>query len=356
VDAAVKAGLLELIEHAAEEGGWSLARAAGTLGLDPVRAARWTDRRAAGTLEDAHPVVIPLHALLDVEKAAVLELFETWGDIDRSHRKLAHRGSRLGLVHVSESTVLRVLAAEGLVLPGNPAREPLPRTPWPDWLEWKPNRIWAWDFTHFTRAKRAAVAILDVVSRKWIATLVGAEETSTQVEVVFTNALAAEGLLDLADALGTDALRAALASGKPERLADLVATGTVPLLLAISDNGPQMRSYSTREFLAAVAIAQQFGRPHTPQDQAWIETLFGHVKGEAPHLEKITDPGELEHELDHVRLEYNQVRLHASIGYVTPDDEHHGRGDAIRQARRDGLARAREARIAYRRDQAEDQS
>lgn len=60
----------------------------------------------------------------------------------------------------------------------------------------------------------------------------------------------------------------------------------MPLLAAISDNGPQMRSYSTtRGFLAAVAIAQQFGRPHAPTDQAWIETLFGHVKGEWPHLQ-----------------------------------------------------------------------
>jgi transposase InsO family protein len=53
----------------------------------------------------------------------------------------------------------------------------------------------------------------------------------------------------------------------------------VPLLLAVSDNGAQMRSVSTREFMAGVAIAQQSGRPHTSQDQAWIETLFGHVKG-----------------------------------------------------------------------------
>jgi putative transposase len=356
VDACVKAGLLELIEHAVEEGGWSLARAAGTLGVDPVRAGRWFDRRAGDTLADARPGGTPLHALLPAERGAILDLYEAWGDIDRSHRKLAHRGSRLGLVHVSESTVLRVLAVEGLVLPGNPPREPIPRAPWPAWLEWKPNRIWAWDFTHFTRADRAAVAILDVVSRKWINTLVCAEESSTQVEVVFTDALHAEGLLELADTLATEALRAALASGKPEQLADLVAAGQVPLLLAISDNGPQMRSYDTREFLAAVAIAQQFGRPHTPQDQAWIETLFGHVKGEWPHLEKITDPAMLEAELELRRHEYNSVRLHASIGYVTPDDEHEGRGEAIRQARRDGLAAARQARIAYRRNQTEKQS
>jgi len=85
-------------------------------------------------------------------------------------------------LHVSESTVHRVLAAEGLVVAGQPAREPSPRTPWPDWLEWKPDRVWAYYFTHFTRARRAVIAILDVVSRRWITTLVAAEESSTQVE------------------------------------------------------------------------------------------------------------------------------------------------------------------------------
>ncbi len=128
----------------------------------------------------------------------------------------------------------------------------------------------------------------------------------------------------------------------------------MPLLLAISDNGSQMKSVSTRESLAGVAIAQQFGRPHTPQDQAWIETLFGHIKGEWPHLEKIRDPGELDAELDRVRSEYNGVRLHASVGYVTPDDEHEGRGDALRQRRRYGLVAAHQARIDYRRNTPEE--
>jgi putative transposase len=55
--------------------------------------------------------------------------------------------------------------------------------------------------------------------------------------------------------------------------------------------------------------------------------------------------------LHRVREQYNTIRLHAGIGYLTPDEEHHGRGDAIRQARLDGLAAARATRIEYRRTQ-----
>jgi putative transposase len=36
--------------------------------------------------------------------------------------------------------------------------------------------------------------------------------------------------------------------------------------------------------MALCAIAQHFGRPGTPTDQAWIESLNGHVKAEYPHL------------------------------------------------------------------------
>ena len=42
------------------------------------------------------------------------------------------------------------------------------------------------------------------------------------------------------------------------------------------------------------AIAQHFGRPGTPTDQAWIESLFGHVKSDWPHLDRIADPAVFE--------------------------------------------------------------
>jgi putative transposase len=75
---------------------------------------------------------------------------------------------------------------------------------------------------------------------------------------------------------------------------------------------------------------------------------------EHPHLMTITDPALLAAELERVRVEYNTVRLHEAIGYVTPDDEHEGRGPAIRKARQTGLERAdRQRRWWHRRHRSE---
>ena len=49
-----------------------------------------------------------------------------------------------------------------------------------------------------------------------------------------------------------------------------------------------------------------------------------------------------------------KVHLQQGIGYVTPDDEHHGRGPALRAARRTGLDAAHQQRIATHRQTRQD--
>jgi transposase InsO family protein len=341
VDAATKAGLLALLDDAMDAG-WPLRRACRQLELNETRAWRWLARRTRGALVDRPPGGHPMHGILADEVAEIVAVFYEWGEIDRSHRKLAHRGSYLHRVWVSPSTVRRVLAAQGLHLrpPPRPGRSA--RRPFPEWVEYRPNQIWIYDTTHFTRAGVAVTVVEDLVSRKWLAHIVSGEETSTQIEVVFTDALAAEGLLAGVEARADGVV--------PVDVDDEAR----PILLAVSDNGPQMTSGSTREFLALCAIAQHFGRPGTPTDQAWIESLFGHLKVEHPHLLAIEDPEVLRVELDVRQRHYNTVRLHAGIGYVTPDDEHQGRGKAIRKAREAGLEQARLRRLAWHRDHRHD--
>jgi transposase InsO family protein len=348
VDGPVKQGLLDLVAHARAEG-FSGRWACGVLGVDHARMLAWAAKAKAGSgLADQQPGPVAgeaLHALLEWEKTAIIELAKAWEHVDLSHRKLAHRGSRLDKVYVSESTVLRVLTEAGVHLPGIPViRQPRSKKPWPDWVEAIPGQILIYDFTHFKGLPGwCAIAVLDVISRKWLSTVVSPEETSTQVETAFIAALEEDGkawLLEDADL----ALAEQLASGQVPDSDD-----RVPVLLAVSDNGPQMTSSHTAQFMAIARIAQHFGRPGTPNDQAWIESFFGHLKAEHPYLDTITDPAALRAELDHSKDHYNTIRLHESIGYVTPDDEHHGRGKAIRQARRDGLSAARANRIATRR-------
>jgi len=233
--------------------------------------------------------------------------------------------------------VFRVLLAHGRVLPHRPAREPIAAREWPSWVQYRPNQVWGYDLTSFVAAGTQALAIIDLVSRRWIDWLICPQATSLHVQALFTRALECEALLE-----GI--------VGRAERLADPAAPDAdQPVLLAVSDNGPQMTSGSTREFMALHAIATHRGRPGVPTDQGHIESFFGHLKHDHPHLEALIDPADLSRELAAAQHAYNTVRLHAAIGYVTPQDEHHGRGAHIRHRRQLGLRRARQARIAYHR-------
>ena len=336
MSAETKLELLGLIDRAVADG-WSHTQACRVLDLADVRAHRWRTRlRDTGTLEDRDPGGGAVHGILSWEETEILDLIEEWGQIDRSHRKLAHRGSRLGVVFVSPSTVLRVALKHKVHLPGEPYR-PRPVMPALPQIPWERNRIWIWDATHFTRAGRVAYAIVDVVTRYWIGYLLSSEQTSTQAQLLFARALEDQHLL--------------AEDGRPLAAADdgLPTAGDedrLPVLIAWSDNGTEMTAIDTRKFMALMAITQHHGRPGTPTDQAHIESFFSHLKGDWPHLVTIREAAVLDSELARIRKEYNTIRLHASIGYVTPDDEHHGRGPSIRRARAAGMRRARANRIA----------
>ena len=263
VEAGVKAALLGLVDYAVGEG-WTAARACVVLELGDCRLRRWRRRREIGRLHDGAGGGVAVHAIMPSEQRAILEVFDRWGDIDGGYRKLAHRGSYEKLVWVSPSTVYRVLAAHGLVLPAQPQRTPAPARPMPGWER---HQIWIYDITHFPRAGRVAYAIMDVVTRKWLAVLVTVEESATQVEVVFTDTLDTEGLWPRVEARQTESAK---------------DSDNDPILLAMSDNGPQTRAGTTREFFAMCSIAARFGRPGTPTDQAWIETLFATSKRNDP--------------------------------------------------------------------------
>ena len=98
-------------------------------------------------------------------------------------------------------------------------------------MEYRPCQVWGHDFTAFRRAGRDVLAILDLVSRKWVTTVVVVHQRgeSEHVQAVYVRALESEGLL-------TEIEARMVAPNSSEQL---------PVLLAVSDGGPQMVSGTT---------------------------------------------------------------------------------------------------------------
>ena len=148
IDAATKTALMSLVDEATEAG-WS-TRACSYLELSQRRLQRWRNRLADGeSLDDGRPGGNPVHGLTPAEEDEIAAVFGEWADVDRSHRKLAHRGSWLGRFWADPSTVRRVLERRDLRFrqPRRPGRTE--RKPWPNWVEEKPNQIWIYDATHW---------------------------------------------------------------------------------------------------------------------------------------------------------------------------------------------------------------
>ena len=112
-------------------------------------------------------------------------------------------------------------------------------------------------------------------------------------------------------------------------------------LLAYSDRGSAMKSRFTKETLKELLGAPvHFGRPHTPDDLAWIEAFIKTLKyhREAPLSFDLVD--DIVRWLERFPDIYNNDP-HSSLGYVTPLQALSGQKEVILNQRKQNLAVAR---------------
>jgi len=151
------------------------------------------------------------------------------------------------------------------------------RRPFPDWASYRPNSLWIYDTTHFTRCGAKVLIIEDLVSRKWLTHHVSSEETTTQVQAGFTTATAAvsasgmntpigvavdsAGRLWVADANNHRLLRFDAAAG----LGDGAAAGGVLGQAGFTTQVPNLGGVSAQSLSFPWSVA------YTPyQDALWI--------------------------------------------------------------------------------------
>jgi len=113
------------------------------------------------------------------------------------------------------------------------------------------------------------------------------------------------------------------------------------------DRGSQYMSSDYRELIADLDMIESVGRTGVCWANAVAESFWSSLRREVVHRYRFPDRATARRAIFAWVNRYNHHRLHEGIGYVTPDDEHEGRGKTIRAARRQGLAAARQARIAY---------
>ncbi len=325
MSAGTKLELMGLVDGAVAAG-WAHARACRVLEIEDVRVHRWRARLAeTGSLDDRPSIGDAVHRILSWEEQAILDLIEQWGPVDRSHRKLAHRGSYTDTVFVSPSTLLRVALKHRVELPGERFRPRPPKPPFPE-ISWEKNRIWIWDASHFTHCKRVAYAIVDVVTRYWIGYLLTTEQTTTQVQLLFARALEDQGLL------GPDGL-------PPDR------DGEGPILVAWSDNGSEMKAIDTRQFMALDGDRPAPRPARHPDRPGARRIVLQPSEGRLAAPDEHHRPGRARRRArpHPTRVQHRQVARLDRLRH--PRRRAHGRGPAIRRARIAGLKRAHAERI-----------
>ncbi len=112
-------------------------------------------------------------------------------------------------------------------------------------------------------------------------------------------------------------------------------------LVAHSDRGSAMKASSTKQIIKELLGAPvHFGRPHTPDDQAWIEAFIKTLKHhrDAPQSFKLVD--DIVRWLTRVPDIYNNDP-HSSLSYVTPLQALSGQKEVILNQRKQNLALAR---------------
>lgn len=153
----------------------------------------------------------------------------------------------------------------------------------------RPREVWSWDFVSDQTENGSnfrILTLLDEHTRECLAT--HAAHSIRAVDVITV-------------------LEAAIARyGAPEHIR--------------SDNGPEFIAYAIRDWLEKAAIKTIYITPGSPWENGHIESFHDKLRDECLNRELFGSLAEARVILESWRIEYNDVRPHSSLGYLSPSE------------------------------------
>lgn len=247
----------------------------------------------------------PARALTPSEQARVLAVLHAPRVADRAPGQVYAALLDEGTYHCSERTMYRLLADAGEV---RERRDQLRHRRYaaPELLATAPNQLWSWDITKL-RGPAAwtwyyLYVLLDVFSRYVVGWCLAHREAASLAQRL----------------IATTVAREAIPPGQP----------TVH-----ADRGAAMISKPVAFLLADLGITKSPSRPHVANDNPFSEAQFKTLKDHPSFPDRF---GSFEHGRAHCGdffPWYTTEHRHASLGWHTPHDVHHGLA-AARQVHR----------------------
>lgn len=288
-------------------------RACEVVGLAGRTVERW---RGADVGDDgrAGPKTRAANAFTPAERAKVLEVVNSPEYRDLPPKQVVPRLADDGRYVGSESTIYRILRAEGQLAHRGRAKPRTVRSV-EEHEATAANQVWSWDITYLLSSVRGRFFYLYLIEDVWSRRIMGFEvheEESMEAAAALVRATCFVQAVD------------------PEGL------------VLHSDNGGPMRGSTMLATLQYLGIVASFSRPSVSDDNPYIESLFRTLKyrPEYPHK-----PFE---SIEHARAWvtafvawYNAEHRHSGIRFVTPDQRHDGREHAVLANRTSVYERAR---------------
>ena len=308
----IKKSLIETVESSH----LPAKRACSILGLSTRRLFRWKERfskQGVFGLNDKPPIpkYMP-HSLLEPERKEII--FYTMDHPRQHHREIQFNLDRLGLAHVSVSSVYRHLKAHSLIKEHRflKAIGEHKKT-----LVNYAHQIWGVDITYIPvdRDFYYLIAVIDLYSRYIVGWELSATMTGDDVKRVLDFTLLKFGFHDKEE--------------KP---------------IVHSDNGTQMKAHSLKQLFVNLGITREFSRPHTPEDQAIVERFFCTLKQEEVYRSEYESIAQARGAISDFIDYYNHRRPHLGIGFVTPYQMLTGQQEQVIKERKSRLSLAMKTR------------